>query len=236
VTDSAPRPRTLPRLAVGALLVAAGVTAALLAPDAVRGLAGRLRDPGAAGVALLCAVYVAGTILLVPAPLMHLTTGFALGPALGAAVALPASVVGSCAAFWIGRGLARGPVSRLAGRMPAVAGLERAVSGSGFRLVLLLRLSQVAPFTVLNYVLGSSGLRFRDFALASAVGTVPSLVIQVWAGSLVADAGDLLEAGRAGGAGALLLAAIGAGAVAIGVGTLLRRALRARSPALPAGQ
>ena len=124
-------------------------------------------------MALLAGAYVLGALLFVPAPLLHLVTGFALGPFLGAAVAIPAAAAGACAAFAIGRWLVREQASRLAARTPALAGLDAALAVSGFRVVLLLRLAPLSPFAVLNYLLGATPVRLREFALATVVGSVP---------------------------------------------------------------
>lgn len=211
-------------VAVAGIALGAAALAAL-DPGAPSRAAAALRDAGPLGAALLALAYVVGALLFVPAPLLNLAAGFALGPILGTAVAIPAATAGACTAFAAGRWLIRGPVTRLAARAPALAGMEDALAAAGFRVVLLLRLAPLAPFAILNYLLGSTPVRLRDFALASALGSLPGLLLQVYLGSVAASAEELLAAARTGrGAGALLLGLGATGAVMAGVGWALRRA------------
>ena len=46
----------------------------------------------------------------------------------------------------------------------------------GFWTVLALRVLPVAPFTLVNMVIGGSGIRFQDFFLASLVGRGPGIL------------------------------------------------------------
>ncbi len=62
-----------------------------------------------------------------------------------------------------------------AGRLAAI---DRAIARKGFRLVLLLRLSPVVPYSLLNYALGLTRVRFRDFLLGS-VGMLPGTILYV---------------------------------------------------------
>lgn len=213
---------------VAAVLVvgAAAVAVTAVDPDAPSRAAAALRGGGPVEVALLTGAYVLGAVLFVPAPLLHLVTGFALGPFVGAAVAIPAAAAGACAAFAMGRWLVREQASRIAARTPALAGLDAALAESGFRVVLLLRLAPLSPFAVLNYLLGATPVRLREFALATLVGSVPGLLLEVYVGSLAGTADALLREARSGrGAGALLLAAALSGAVVIALAWTLRRAV-----------
>jgi uncharacterized membrane protein YdjX (TVP38/TMEM64 family) len=223
---------------VAAVLAVAAAAVAVTAVDAEAPsrAAAALRGGGPRSAALLAGAYILGALLFVPAPLLHLVTGFALGPLVGAAVALPAAAAGACAAFALGRWLVRERASRIAARTPALAGLDAALSESGFRVVLLLRLAPLSPFAVLNYLLGATPVRLRDFTLATVVGSVPGLLLEVYLGSLAGTADALMREARTGrGAGALLLATAASGAVMVALAWVLRRAA-ARATATVAGQ
>lgn len=227
-----PRSRWARPVAAVLLVATAGALAAFAPGPATRALEA-LRQSAPAAAAALAAAYVASGPLMIPAPLLHLAAGFALGPISGSLVAIPASTLGACAAFAAGRWLVRERAARLAARSPALAGVDAALAASGFRVVLLLRLAPLAPFTVLNYLLGATPVPLRAFALASLVGSVPGLVVSVYVGSLAADAAALratLDAGR-GGAGALVIPALGTGVVLLAISWVLRRALAAASAA-----
>ena len=70
--------------------------------------------------------------------------------------------------------------------------LDRAVARNGFRVILLLRLDPIfLPFAPLNYALGLTGVRFRDYLLASWLGMFPASVLYVYFGSLLPHLSDL---------------------------------------------
>lgn len=213
------------KVAAALAVVAAAGAVTILDAEAPARAAAALRGGGPLAAALLAVAYVLGAVLLVPAPILHLVTGFALGPFLGTAVAIPAAAAGACAAFAIGRWLVRERAALIAARTPALAGLDAALSETGFRVVLLLRLAPLSPFAVLNFLLGATPVRLRDFAAATLLGSVPGLLIEVYVGSLAATADALMREARSGrGAGALLFAAAATGVVMAALAWVLRRA------------
>ncbi len=50
--------------------------------------------------------------------------------------------------------------------------------------MLLLRVSAIFPFTLINYTLGLTKISFRDFMLVSWLGMTPGIVLYVYLGSL----------------------------------------------------
>jgi uncharacterized membrane protein YdjX (TVP38/TMEM64 family) len=61
---------------------------------------------------------------------------------------------------------------------------------NGLRLVLLLRLSPAVPYTLLNYALGLSRVRFRDYILGS-IGMLPAVTMYVYSGKVAGDLASL---------------------------------------------
>src|SRR6185437_4428402 len=59
------------------------------------------------------------------------------------------------------------PLTLGAKKYPQTAILDRAIEKNGFKAVVLLRLQPVLPFNVLNYALGLTSIRLRDYMLAS---------------------------------------------------------------------
>jgi uncharacterized membrane protein YdjX (TVP38/TMEM64 family) len=51
--------------------------------------------------------------------------------------------------------------------------VEAAVEEEGWKMVLLLRLSPVIPFALLNYMLSLTSISFFSYAWTSAVGIIP---------------------------------------------------------------
>ncbi|MCS6925659.1 MAG: TVP38/TMEM64 family protein [Candidatus Binatia bacterium] len=138
------------------------------------------------GPVLFIIGYAVAVVAFVPGSLLTLAAGAIFGLAEGVVYVFIAAVLGSSAAFLVSRHLARAAIERtLAGNVRFMA-IERAVSVQGRKIVFLLRLSPVFPFTLLNYALGLTSVRFRDYLVAS-VGMLPGTFLYVYAGKLVGD-------------------------------------------------
>lgn len=161
---------------------------------------------GAAGGAIYAVFYIAGTALFFPGLPLTLGAGFLYGAIIGTLVVSPASVAGATLAFFIARYVARDWVTRRLKKYPQAAAIDRAIEKNGFKAVVLLRLQPVLPFNILNYALGLTSIRLRDYMLASWIGMFPATVLYVYLGSVMNDISDLLR-GRpnSGIAGRLLL-------------------------------
>lgn len=190
-------------------------------------LADRVRGAGAAGVVLFIAAYVAATVALLPGSVLTLAAGFAYGPIGGLLVASPASVLAATAAFLLGRTAARGWVQRTIAGAPRTRALSRAIGKDSFRLILLLRLSPVVPFNVLNYALGVSEASLSRYVVASFIGMLPGTWLYVYLGSLATTAAELTDASRGGGAGRLALTVAGLVATVLAVVLVTRSARHA---------
>jgi uncharacterized membrane protein YdjX (TVP38/TMEM64 family) len=189
-----------------------------------------IRDQGPAGPFLFAIAYVLAAVLLLPGSVLTIGGGFAFGPLWGLVLVSPVSVMAATAAFILGRTVARGWVTRRLGKDSRLEAIDAAVGQNGLKIVLLLRLSPLFPFNALNYLLGLTRVRVRDFVLGSWLGMLPVTALYVYIGSLVNTASELASGSRpaTGLAGHALLVV---GLVAtLGVTVLLtriaRRALR----------
>ena len=184
---------------------------------------------GAAGGALYAVVYIAGTALFFPGLPLTLGAGFLYGAIIGTLVVSPASVAGATLAFLIERYLARDWVTRRIKKYPQAAAIDRAIEKNGFKAVVLLRLQPVLPFNILNYALGLTSIRLRDYMLASWIGMFPATVLYVYLGSVMNDISDLLRGRPNSGIAGRLLLWGGLAAIVVLVwwlGRIARKALR----------
>jgi uncharacterized membrane protein YdjX (TVP38/TMEM64 family) len=209
-------------------LIAVSLAAALVLPvgGPLLTLVEWIRGAGALGVLVFALAYVLATLLLLPGSLLTASAGFTFGPALGTLVVSPVSALAATLAFLLGRSVARDWVTRRIASHPRFAAIDRATGESGFKIVFLLRLSPIFPFTLLNYALGLTSVRTRDYVAASVLGMLPATFVYVYLGSLVTGAGQLLHGPQAsGGFGGRLLQALGLLATAVAV-TVITRAAR----------
>lgn len=138
--------------------------------------------------------YIVAAVAFVPGSLLTLAAGAIWGLFPGVPYVFVAAVLGASAAFLVARYVARAAVEQRVAGNAKFAAIDRAVGAQGRKFVFLLRLSPVFPFNLLNYALGLTSIRFRDYVVAS-VGMLPGTFLYVYYGKI---AGDL--AALAGGA------------------------------------
>jgi len=141
---------------------------------------------GAWGPAVFIAGYALAVVAFVPASLLTIGAGTIFGVAAGTAYVLVAATTGACAAFMLARTVARGAIEKRIENNPRFAAIDRAIAADGRRIAFLLRLSPVFPFTLLNYALGLTRIRFGDYAFA-CIGMLPGTLLYVYIGSLAGD-------------------------------------------------
>ena len=137
------------------------------------------------GIAFI-AIYILSTIAFVPATILTLGAGAVFGLVWGSLYVFVGATLGSIAAFIIGRYFVRDWVGKKIAGNQKFAAIDRAVASSGFKIVLLTRLSPLFPFNLLNYAFGITGVSLKDYAIAS-VGMLPATVLYVYIGSLASD-------------------------------------------------
>lgn len=160
----------------GLLLLALLLAAVqLLHPHALLpGLAEHMREAGWLGLSLIGLLYVPAALTAVPVAVLTFTAGWLFGPTAAFLMAVPACTASACAAFGVGRVMAGDPrfLARGEGR---IARMARALeSRRGFWTVVLLRLSPVTPFALLNFAFGATPIRLSTYALATLLGSIPA--------------------------------------------------------------
>jgi uncharacterized membrane protein YdjX (TVP38/TMEM64 family) len=155
-----------------------------------------VRNLGWVGFLLYAFAYIAGTVLIFPGTLLTVGSGFLYGPFWGTVLVSPASVADATIAFVLSRSFARNWVAAKVQKYPRFAAIDRAVGKHSFKTVLLLRLQPVnLPFAVLNYALGLTSVKLRDYILASWLGMLPATILYVYAGSVVRDLTTMFRGG-----------------------------------------
>lgn len=218
---SIPWTRILVGIAVLALLLVLGRTAGGYVPR----FAAWVDSLGDLGPLVFVIGYAAAVVAFVPGSLPSLAGGAIFGLGKGVVLVFIAATIGASCAFLVSRHLVRDSIARRIAGNPRFAAIDRAIENEGRRIVFLLRLSPVFPFSLLNYALGLTRVRFGDYVLAS-VGMLPGTLLYVYYGHVLG-----LAAALAGGAahekGAADYALLGLGlAATIVVTTLVTRIAR----------
>lgn len=149
-----------------------------------------LADLGPWGAVFFVLAYVAASVTLAPAFLLTFAAGAVFGLLRGTLLVYVGAVLGSSAVFAIASPLAQSRLLRWMTRDERVAAVRSAVVGQATWVMFLLRLSPVVPFVLLNYALALSGVRYRDFVVAS-VGMLPTILMYVYYGKVVGDVAKL---------------------------------------------
>lgn len=123
---------------------------------------------------ILILAYAAGCVFAIPASIFVIVAGALWGWKLGALYAFLGGLLGAIASYFMGRFLGEGLLHRFgkAGEM-----VMKQAKHAGFQTMLIVRLIPGPPFAVWNYGAGVAGMKFRDYALATALGILPSHVI-----------------------------------------------------------
>jgi phospholipase D1/2 len=123
---------------------------------------------------LVVGVYLLESLVLFSVTILNVATVFTFGPILGNAYALAVSLAMVSMGYGIGYAIGRQMMQKL-----ARSWLDRLMQPAeryGFLTVLTMRVFPVAPFTLVNFFVGASGIRFGDFFLASLLG-IPGIIL-----------------------------------------------------------
>lgn len=222
------------------LIIAALVLAALIAAwpflpldEWIAALRQWVESLGPAGWIVFALIYAVAVFFLIPGSVLTLAAGLAFG-LWGFPVVVSGATLGASMAFLAGRYLFRERVATLFETRPRLRAVDSAIGREGWRIVALLRLSPVVPFSLQNWALGGTPVSFRAYFLATLFGIMPGTLLYVWIGSLGAAAGSDGAAGPARTA-LLVLGLIATGATVWLVSRKARRILQSKDEQFEAG-
>lgn len=141
--------------------------------------------------------YSAGVCLFVPGTVLTALGAAIFGPYLGFVLVWCGAMIGSVAAFFIGRTLGRDFTAAMVGKK--LAKYDESLERNGFATVLYLRLIYF-PFTLMNFGMGLTRVRFLDYFFGTALGILVGTFIftfmignlrEIWASG---DWGRLISA------------------------------------------
>jgi uncharacterized membrane protein YdjX (TVP38/TMEM64 family) len=130
--------------------------------------------------------FVAGSIVSFPILVMIGATVIALGPVQGFFVAALGALLAASVTFAIGNLIGRKVLHRWFGAR--AERLESALEGRGIIAVALIRKVPVAPFTIVNMLVGASGsVPYREFIIGTAIGMLPGIATFALVGDRAAE-------------------------------------------------
>ncbi|XRB07222.1 peptide transporter [Pycnococcus provasolii] len=148
----------------------------------------------AEGAPIFAVVYATCVVLLVPAAILSLGAGAAFGLWIGVVVVWFGATIGQTLAFALGRFLLRRWVERtLLTRFERWNVIDRALRKDAWKIVGLLRLAPLLPYSAMNYILAVTPIPAWHYTLVSAVAIIPGTFLYVYIGSIIGDITKLVD-------------------------------------------
>ena len=147
-----------------------------------------VRGQGALGYLIFGLVYIGASLIPGgPAAIMTLAAGAVYGVVTGTILVSLSSITAATLAFLLARGAFRQRVQKIAERNKTFGSLNRAIEKEGARIVALVRLSPVFPFTIVNYLFGLTPVKLASYFFASWIAMLPGTLAYVYFGSALGD-------------------------------------------------
>lgn len=143
---------------------------------------------GPLGWVLYALAYALCCVLFVPASILTLGAGALYGLGTGTAVVLAGATLGATLSFLLAKSVLRKRIERMTAGNAKFQALDRAIGKEGAKIVFLVRLAPVFPFTYINYAFGLTGVRTLPYVVASFFGMIPGTFAYVYLGSAAAGA------------------------------------------------
>ena len=148
------------------------------------------------GPVIFIVAFLIGTSLFFPESVLAIAAGTIFGLWWGLLWVVVAGTLTAVVVYWLGRTALRNRIEPMLARHPRLDAVDEAASGSGLKLILLLRLSPM-NFTMLCWLLSISRVRFRTYLL-SCVGMFPGNFSTVYLGFAARHTADLANRLKAG--------------------------------------
>jgi uncharacterized membrane protein YdjX (TVP38/TMEM64 family) len=156
--------------------------------ELLRTFQGWVTGLGPAGWVIYAVVYAMCCVLFVPASVLTLGAGAIYGLGTGTAVVLVGATLGATLSFLLAKTVMRKRIERMTAGNAKFQALDRAIAKEGAKIVFLVRLSPVFPFTYINYAFGLTGVKTLPYVVASFFGMIPGTFAYVYLGSATAGA------------------------------------------------
>ncbi len=123
---------------------------------------------------LFAGIYCIAALIPFPTVVLSSASGALWGAYLGTAMTVISATLAACIPFALARLMARRAVRKMIEKSDGAGRCDRFAGRNGFMTVLIMRLIPLIPWDMVNYLSGLCSIRFRDYFLASLIGTIPA--------------------------------------------------------------
>lgn len=127
-------------------------------------------------------------LTLFPDSIIAISGGLIFGLVKGYIFTTIGALIGGTISFYISRYFGRDVVKKLT--KDKLDNIENMINEKGFTIVFLLRLIPLFPFDVISYGAGFTSIKYRDFAIATVLGTIPGILVFTNIGAKSVDIGS----------------------------------------------
>jgi len=116
-------------------------------------------------------------LTLFPDSILAIAGGMCFGMMGGFIYTMIGAILGGTLSFFLANTLGHKVFNKFIKK--DLSNLENAIKNRGFLLVFTLRLIPLFPFDIISYAAGFSGVKFKDFVLATILGIIPGIFVFV---------------------------------------------------------
>lgn len=130
-------------------------------------------------------VYVLISGILIPSIVIKIFAGTIFGVFWGVVLVSVAATLSSSIKFFLARYLFRENILKKIKKSENLMAIDRLIEADGWKMLLILRNVPVVSSMLLNYICGLTKMGFKDFAVASFIGRLPTSIMYVYFGYIV---------------------------------------------------
>ncbi len=187
-TPAAPGPRLVLRIILASVLLAGLFLVLRWVKDT--GLMAQalmwIKSLGGWAPLVFIGLYVTAVVICLPAAILTAGGGFIFGMGLGSVYVLLAATIAANITFLLGRHVARDWIAHKLEAQPRFRALDEAVAREGWKIVALVRLAPVFPFSITSYAFGLTRIPLWNYFLAN-FAMIPGTLMYVYFGSVGRD-------------------------------------------------
>ena len=114
-------------------------------------------------------------LTLFPDSIIAIAGGLIFGLVKGYIYTAIGAILGATLSFYIFRKLGRNFVKKLT--KEKLDNVEEMINSNGFFIIFMLRLIPLFPFDIISYGAGLTSVKYKDFILATFLGTIPGILV-----------------------------------------------------------
>eukprot|EP00892_Ulva_mutabilis_P011940 jgi/Ulvmu1/9118/UM005_0213.1 len=175
--------------------IVAGIVLGLTVGDLDRHIGALLEwldDNRVEGIAIFIGIYAALTGVFFPSSLLTLAGGAIYGFA-GIPMVWFGACLGQTLSFFLSRYLLHSWVQGWGNKYAVWNGINAAITQHALKIVILIRLATIIPYSVTNALLPITELGFKEYTIGSAIGILPGVCLYVAIGRLASSIAQVVN-------------------------------------------